>query len=168
VDTLERIDPSPDFHRQVCFSEEATFHVRGVVNRYNCRIWGSQYPHVACELVKGGPDVNVWAGLMHDKLTGLSFFSEKPVTGRSYLDTLEMYLLPQLPPQTILQQDGAPPHFCHHVRNHLEREMAGRCIGRGGPIAWPSRSPDLTPLDFFLQSYMKNVVYQVKINGFNA
>jgi hypothetical protein len=43
--------------------------------------------------------------------------------------------------------------------------MAGRWIGRGGPIAWPSRSPDLTPLDYFLRGYVKNIVYQVKINN---
>jgi hypothetical protein len=41
--------------------------------------------------------------------------------------------------------------------------MAGRWIGRGGPIAWPPRSPDLTPLDFFLWGYVKSIVYQVKI-----
>jgi hypothetical protein len=35
VDMLvERIDASPDFLRQVCFSDEVTFHVNGVVNRY--------------------------------------------------------------------------------------------------------------------------------------
>jgi hypothetical protein len=65
--------------------------------------------------------VNVLAGLMH-KLIGPLFFSEKTVAGRSYLDMLELYALPQLPPQTILQQDGALPHFCHHVRNHLDRD----------------------------------------------
>jgi hypothetical protein len=42
--------------------------------------------------------------------------------------------------------------------------MAGRWIGRGGPIALSPRSPDLTPLDFFLWDYVKNIVYQVKIN----
>jgi hypothetical protein len=99
---------------------------------------------------------------MHDKLIGPFFFSEKTVTRRSYLDMLELYALLQLPPQTILQQDGVQPHFCHHIRNHLDRDMAGRWISRGGPIAWPPRSPDLTPLDFFL-GYLKNIVYQVKI-----
>jgi hypothetical protein len=58
----------------------------------------------------------------------------------------------------------APQHFCHHDRSHLDREMAGRWIGRSGPIAWPPRSPDLTPRDFFLWAYVKNIVYQVKIN----
>jgi hypothetical protein len=77
---------------------------------------------------------------------------------------LRLYVLPQLPPQTIIQQDGAPPHFCHHVRNHPNREMAGRWISRGGPIAWPPRPPDLTPLHFSLWDYVKNIVYLVKIN----
>lgn len=149
VDVLERYDASPDFLRQVCFSDKATFHINGVVSRYNCRICGSQNPHITCELERGSPKVNVWAGLTHDKLIGPLFFSEKSVTERSYLDMLELYALLQLPPQTILQH-GAPPHFCHHVRNHLDREMAGRLISRGGPIAWPSRSPDLTQLDYFL------------------
>jgi hypothetical protein len=42
--------------------------------------------------------------------------------------------------------------------------MAGRWISRSGPIARRPRSPDLNPLDFFLRSYVKNIVYQVKIN----
>ncbi|PNF20655.1 hypothetical protein B7P43_G03020, partial [Cryptotermes secundus] len=163
VDKLERIDASPDFLRQVCFSDEATFHVNGAVNRYNCRIWGSQNPHVTCELETGSPKVNEWSSLMHDKFIGLLFFWEKTLTGRSYLDMLERYALPQLPPQTILQQDGAPPYFWQHVRNHLDREVTGRWIGRGEPIAWPPRSSDFTPLDF-LWGYLKNIVYQVTIN----
>jgi hypothetical protein len=106
--------------------------------------------------------VKAWAGLIH-KLIGLFFFSEKTVTGRSYFDMLELYALPQLPPQTILQQDGAPPHFCDHVRSHLAREIAGRWIDRGRPIAWPRRLPDLIPLEFFLWGYVKNIVCLVKI-----
>jgi hypothetical protein len=31
----------------------------------------------------------------------------------------------------------------------LDVKFPGRWIGRGGPIAWPPRSPDLTPLDIF-------------------
>jgi hypothetical protein len=84
------------------------------------------------------------------QVDGLFFFLVKTVTGHLYLEMLQLYVLPQLPPQTILQQDRAPPHFWHHVRNHLEREMVGRWIGRNGSITWPPRSPGLTPLDFCL------------------
>jgi len=38
-------------------------------------------------------------------------------------------------------------------------------IGRGGPISWPPRSPDLSPLDFFLWGYIKNIVYAEKIRN---
>jgi hypothetical protein len=31
--------------------------------------------------------------------------------------------------------------------------------GRRGAIEWPSLSPDLTPLDFFLWGYLKSKVY---------
>ncbi|KAJ8918641.1 hypothetical protein NQ315_013147 [Exocentrus adspersus] len=30
---------------------------------------------------------------------------------------------------------------------------------RGGPVAWPPRSPELNPLDFFLWGYLKSFVY---------
>jgi hypothetical protein len=43
--------------------------------------------------------------------------------------------------------------------------MAGRWLGRSGPIAWPPRSPDLTSLYFFfLWACLKNIVYEVKSN----
>jgi hypothetical protein len=54
--------------------------------------------------------------------------------------------------------------FQHHFRNHLDREMAGRWIGKNGPIAWPLRSSDLTPIYFFLWGCVKNIVYHVQIN----
>ncbi len=36
--------------------------------------------------------------------------------------------------------------------------------GRGGPISWAPRSPDLMPLDFFLWGYIKTKVYKTKVN----
>jgi hypothetical protein len=35
-------------------------------------------------------------------------------------------------------------------------------ISRGGPTAWPPRSPDSTPLDFFEWGFIKDVVYRIK------
>ncbi|EZA47915.1 hypothetical protein X777_15034, partial [Ooceraea biroi] len=59
-----------------------------------------------------------------------------------------------------IQLDGAPPHYAVIVRNFLNQEYNNRWIGRGGPVAWPPRSPDLTSPDFFLWGYIKNVVYE--------
>ena len=44
TDMLERIDNDPNFLTMIMFSDEATFHVSGHVNRHNVRIWGSEPP----------------------------------------------------------------------------------------------------------------------------
>ena len=40
--------------------------------------------------------------------------------------------------------------------------MPGRWIGRRGALVFPPRSPDLTPLDFYLWGTLKDVVYRQK------
>uniref|UniRef100_A0A2C9L5J0 Tc1-like transposase DDE domain-containing protein n=1 Tax=Biomphalaria glabrata TaxID=6526 RepID=A0A2C9L5J0_BIOGL len=61
------------------------------------------------------------------------------------------------------QQDGAPPHYHRDVRAYLDHNVPGQWIGRRGPIEFPARSPDLTPLDFFLWGTVKDVVYKRKL-----
>ena len=46
------------------------------------------------------------------------------------------------------------------MTNHLNTAYPGRWIGRGGPIPWPARSPDLNCLDYYLWGRIKNLVYQ--------
>ena len=45
------------------------------------------------------------------------------------------------------------------VRESLNRQLPGKWIARGGPLAWPARSPDVTPLDFFFWDYVKDCVF---------
>ncbi|KAJ4428367.1 hypothetical protein ANN_24386 [Periplaneta americana] len=49
--------------------------------------------------------------------------------------------------------------LCEYGKFNLDRTFPDRWIGRGGPIAWPPRSPDLNPLDFYLWSHLKSLVY---------
>jgi hypothetical protein len=65
--------------------------------------------------------------------------------------------------QMWLQIDGAPPHFDRIVRDWCDETYPNRWIGRGGAIAWPSRSPDLNPCDFFLWGHLQNFVYATPI-----
>ena len=62
-------------------------------------------------------------------------------------------------------QDGAPAHFSCFVTDVLNVIFPDAWIGRGGPIPWPPRSPDLSPLYFFLCEYIKNIVYGEKIRN---
>ena len=76
-------------------------------------------------------------------------------------------MIPQLQQEInnyIFQQDGAPPHWHRNVRNYLNHVLPLRWIGRSGQDdlvlnTWPPRSPDLTPCDFFLWGYIKDLVY---------
>jgi hypothetical protein len=62
--------------------------------------------------------------------------------------------------RSYLQQDGAPPHYHRHVRAYLDETLPGRWIGRRGAIKYPPRSPDLTPLDFYLWGTLKDEVHR--------
>ena len=64
--------------------------------------------------------------------------------------------------------DGAPPHFSREVRNFLNYHFPERLIGRGGPHNWPTRSPDLSPLDYCVWGWMKDPVYSVKVGTRDA
>lgn len=64
----------------------------------------------------------------------------------------------------IFMQDGAPPHYAAAVRNFLNQEYPNAWIGRGGPIAWPPRSPDLNACDYFLWGHMKDIIYKEVID----
>jgi hypothetical protein len=108
----------------------------------------------------------MFCAISSQKVYGPFFFAEKSVNGFAYLDMLQLWLLPQLQDSdnSILQQDGAPPHFHLEVRCHLNTTLPQRWIGRTSNedstlILWPPRSPDLTPCDFFLCSYVKDKVY---------
>jgi len=57
------------------------------------------------------------------------------------------------------QQDGALAHNARIVRMFLNQRFPNRWIGRGRPVLWPPRSPDLNLLDFVLWGYVKDAVY---------
>ena len=61
------------------------------------------------------------------------------------------------------QHDGAPPHSSREVTNFLNYRFAEQWIGRGGPHNWPARSPDLSPLDYCVWGWIKELVYCVKV-----
>ena len=55
--------------------------------------------------------------------------------------------------------------FSCFVTDVLNERFPDAWIRRGGPIPWPRRSPDLSPLEFFLWGYIKNIVYAEKIRN---
>lgn len=167
---LNRTQEQPDFFDYVLFSDEATFHNNGNVNRHNLHYYATENPHFRRYVDNQHRwSLNVWGGIVGTHLVGPHFFDGR-INAEIYLDFLR-HILPNLlediPLATLrrlwLQQDGAPAHYGLISRQYVEQEFQGRWIGRGGPISWPPRSPDLTKLDFFLWGYIKGKVYETAV-----
>ena len=164
---MNMIAQDPNFFFYVLFSDEATFKNTGELNRHNCHYWSDVNPHWYRQVDNQHRwSLNVWCGIVNGYLIGPYFF-EGNVDRFALLDFLINNfpeLMENVDFQTRLrmwfQLDGAAPHYAVIVRNYLNVLFPNRWIGRGGPVAWPARSPDLTSPDFYLWGYLKNVVYQ--------
>ena len=121
VEMLHQIDTDPLFLNKIVLSDEATFHVSGRVHKHNVRTWAKENPHVYVEHQRNSPKVNVWCALAHDRVIGPYFITEKTIKSEPYLDMLENYAMPQIKEvsNVIFQEDGAPPHWAHIVRERL-------------------------------------------------
>ena len=164
---LYQLNENEDCLRSVMFTDEANFYVNGLVSKQHIRYWAKENPHFfIANHLQGGQRVMVWLGVFDGNLVG-PFFFENTVTGESYLRMLGDEVIPQLNATgrqpTWFQQDGAPPHFAHQVRHWLDEHFPDSWIGRGGPVEWAPRSPDLNPLDFSIWGYLKRKVYREPI-----
>jgi hypothetical protein len=84
---------------------------------------------------------------------------------RDFLETVLPGLLEDVPlavrQRLWFQHDGAPAHYGEDVRQCLNATYPRRWIGCEGLIARPPRSPDLTPMEFFLWGNLKEQIYAV-------
>lgn len=170
---MEMCNGNPFLVKNIIFSDESTFKLNGEVNKQNCRYWAKENPRWMREHHTQYPQkINVWAGIVRNKILGPYFFDGN-VNGQKYLQCLQEFLIPNLvnlfPSRNEpgvhcenlwYQQDGASPHYAVQVRAYLDQVFPNKWIGRRGTIEWPPRSPDLTPMDYFLWGHLKNVVYK--------
>jgi hypothetical protein len=165
---LERLRNDRSFARHILFTDEACFTRKGILNFHNLHTWAEENPHslrVANSQYEFS--VNIWAGIIDNNIIGPIVLPNR----LNHIDYLQFikYDLPELLPVLLrpimwFQHDGAPPHFAVDVRDYLNEAYGDRWIGRGGPVAWPPRSPDLNPLDFYLWGHVKEIVYKEPVN----
>ncbi|KAE8738030.1 hypothetical protein FOCC_FOCC016497 [Frankliniella occidentalis] len=170
---LDRVDvaennplfPGDRFVNRVIWSDECTVSSEGHFTSQNSRHWAAENPH--CKVVthvQGRWKVNVWAGILHNKIVGPYFFDEA-LNQHSYCHLLrhELPLLLDGTPNEIRQscwfmQDGCSSHTSIQARRVLNSpdHWRDKWIGKFSPVqVWPARSPDLTPCDFWLWGTLK-------------
>lgn len=166
---------NPNFLNKILFTDEATFSTNGVVCSQNNRFWSRQNPDfiVNCKRQYSNK-INVFCGIFGCRLIG-PFFFEHNLNAAHFLNFLENEFfdaIEDLPLNERLdmhvQLDGAPIHAARPVVEWLNRKFPNKWIGRHSPlIRWPPRSPDITPLDFYLWGKIKNKVYAHRPNNLN-
>ncbi|GFT89410.1 putative transposable element [Trichonephila clavipes] len=108
----------PDFHKRILFSDEAHFWLNGYVNKQNAA-FGVKLIH--------------------------------KFNGDRYRAMITNFFIPELNNHDVqelwFQQDGATCHTARATIDLLKDTFGDRLISRFGPVNWPPRSCDLTPLD---------------------
>lgn len=164
---LEQIRRDPNFGRRIIFTDESSFVRHGQVSRHWTYHWGRENPHETVESRDQYVEkLNVWCAIWDDTIIG-PFFIEGNLNAESCRELFDTQVWPQLEPliaanadlNPIFMLDGAPAHTSRLVTDWLYEHFGQFWMGNNGPTQWPPRSPDLTPLDFFLWGYLKNVVY---------
>lgn len=159
-----------NFLRRILWTDECTFRSDGRINRHNEHHYAEENPHCRKEMhVQGQYSVNVWMGIVDNMIIGPHIIPQNiNITAEIYAEFLEETLpnlLDDVPlnilPNIIYQQDGHPAHTSILARAVLDRRFSHRWIGIHSDLhEWPPRSPDLTPMDFFVWGYIQDQVYQ--------
>lgn len=167
-----KISRDNNFLNYILWSDETNFSNNGMYNRRNHHYWSKENPlrfRESHNQVRFS--FNCWCGVMSNRVVMVEFYEgtlNSAIYNNLILENLQN-VLDELPlsewQKVYFQQDGAPPHNSRHTRSNLHRQFGIQWIGTYGPIPWPPRSPDLTPLDFFMWGYLKNELYKKKYDS---
>lgn len=163
------------FLRNILWTDESKFDRDGITNYHNLHFWAPKAGRNPKKLKETASQMrfslNVWMGVVDNYLVGPHFLPQN-LNGQNYeeflrnnLDDLLADVPEEIKNNLMFQHDGCPAHYRITVRQWLDERYPNRWIGRGGPIPWPARSPDITPLDFYVWGHMKELVYVTPINS---
>jgi hypothetical protein len=148
------------FLDKIFFSDEATFHLSGKVNRHNLIIWGSQNLHQVVEHVRDSPKVNVFCAASRTQVYAPLFFRR----GYRYGSRVSRYA-GALPCTTVgckqcylaTRWGPAPPsRGCDAVP---EPNIPGKMDMSWWLHLWSPRSPDPTHMDSSLWRFVEDNAY---------
>ncbi|GFW28659.1 DUF4817 domain-containing protein [Trichonephila clavipes] len=149
----------PDFHKRILFSDEAHFWLNGYINKQNCRIWSEANSQVYVETPLHPEKLTVWCALWAGGIIGPYFFKNDEchnviVKDDRYRAMITNFFIPELNNHDVqelwFQQYSATCHTARATIDLLKDTFGDRLISHFGPVNWPPRSCDLTPLDYFL------------------
>jgi transposase len=145
-----------DIALKTFFSDESWVHLSGYINRQNTRDWRmkGEGPTKFLECPLHSEKIGVWCAMSSDRIIGPIFF-ENAINSEKYIDILQQFYNLLTPEEkNYFQQDNAPAHTSRATKPHLQNFFESKVW------KYPPRSPDLTPLDFYLWGHLKELVYR--------
>ncbi|GFS55237.1 transposable element tc3 transposase [Trichonephila clavipes] len=121
--------------------------------------------------------VTAWCGLTAEFILRPFFFETLPpqapkryfVTNARYSELLQQRFIPALKERqclqtTIFKKDGETPHIGRPAKVLLNANFGdNHVVSRHFPDAWPPRSTDLNPCDFWLWEFLRDRVDRGRI-----
>jgi hypothetical protein len=86
VEMFDITENEYDYLNKAVFSDEATFHLSGKINRHNVRIWGTEESTRDRRICAGLTKTKLFCATSSVKLNGQIFLAEPTVIGNCYLD----------------------------------------------------------------------------------
>ncbi|GFW72567.1 putative LOC100569746 [Trichonephila clavipes] len=160
-----------EFHAKVEVGGVAIYRPYGEFRRADSYCHLEANPQVYVETPLHPEKLTVWYALWAGGIIGPYFFKNDEghnvtVNGDRYRAMITNFFIPELNNHDVqelwFQQDGATCHTARATIDLLKDTFGDRLISRLGPVNWPPRSCDLTPLDYFLWGYVKSLVYADK------
>lgn len=162
-----RRQTDPLFYRKILFSDVAEFRLDGTVCKHNC-YYTSDKERAYEEPKRSSPEesLTVWCGMHAGEIVGPFIFRTGDDGPNGFKAKYEEFLKTSFigrligfhgEPRLLIQQDDSPLYT--DTNAILEGLVNDRFISPEGPINWPPRSCDLTPMNYFLWGYLQAVVY---------
>jgi len=143
---MDLISEDEDLVNNIWMSDEAHFHLSGIVNKQNFRYLSQANPRALHEKPLHSQRVTVWCAMSASGIIGPYFFENEAgnavtVNADRYVEMLQNFFTPQLArfpvnENTFFQQDG--------VRMSMKAVNAlfpNRVVSRNGDIPWPPAPP---------------------------
>ena len=170
------LERPPRFLESLVIGDEACFCMNSSLSTHNILQYaprGEKPVDFSYEKKDCRQKLTVWIGMIGDGTLLGPFFFQQNINGERYLQMINDQIVPVLDERERFRrqqngrfrhlwwaQDGAPPHRSRVVMARLQELFGDRIVALNQPVEWPPRSPDLTPLDFFVWGYLKTKVFQ--------
>ena len=144
---------------KIWYSDESNFNLNQTTNIHNKRYYSMKNEFRKIQVQKKGKSISVWAAINAEGKIVFEIY-EGIQTAENYKERLERNFPLMEMDSHWFQQDGASIHTATIVSTHLNKVCKRRWIGlESNRLFWPPYSPDLSPLDFFLWGYVKDLVF---------